>query len=88
MKLVTPDLGELLVMLCFASKITWEEISVVFLQEFYDRLVLWMLDRNSGNRPELAYLEKDEISEYRLEATYRVILLSISIIIIWNDIRY
>lgn len=31
-KLVTPDLGELLVLLSLASEITWEQISHAFLQ--------------------------------------------------------
>jgi hypothetical protein len=45
-KIVTPDLGELLVLLLISSKFTWQQVSSVFLQEFFDRLVLWMLGKS------------------------------------------
>ena len=45
-KLATPDLGELLILLLISKKFTWRQIATCFLQEFYDRLVLWMLGEN------------------------------------------
>jgi hypothetical protein len=68
-KLVTPDLGETLVYLSIASEITWEKIAPCFLREFFDRTVMWTLDYRHGNHGELAYLEADEVSQYRLDTT-------------------
>lgn len=58
-----------MVQLCLATKYTWEDIATNFLQEFFDRCVLWMLDGQSGDKGELAYLEQDASSEYRLQTT-------------------
>ena len=68
-KLITPDLGELLVYLSVASQVTWEKIAPSFLQEFFDRTVMWTLDYRHGNHGELAYLENSAVSEYRLDTT-------------------
>lgn len=35
------------------------------------RNVVWMLDPNGSNMPELAYLEPSEVSEYRLRETFQ-----------------
>jgi len=39
-------------------------------KNFFDRTVLWMLDSENGNHPELAYLESDPVCKYRLETTF------------------
>eukprot|EP01119_Soliformovum_irregulare_P010323 TRINITY_DN2538_c1_g1_i2.p1 TRINITY_DN2538_c1_g1~~TRINITY_DN2538_c1_g1_i2.p1 ORF type:complete len:1193 (-),score=425.36 TRINITY_DN2538_c1_g1_i2:218-3796(-) len=70
-KIVTPDLGELLVLLTLSTKYSWEDISQVFLQECFDRNVVWILDEKHGAHPELCYLEKEPISQYRLETTMK-----------------
>ena len=48
---------------------TGNEISTKFLSY---RITLWVLDRQSGNHGELAYIEKDPSSEYRLQTTFDV----------------
>ncbi len=70
-KLVVPDLGELLVRLCISRKYSWKDVAEPFLQEFFDRTVFWTLDERQHNMPELAYLEQDAVSEYRLDRTLR-----------------
>jgi hypothetical protein len=68
-KRVIPDLGEMLVRLSIASKITWKDVAPYFLQEFFDRTVVWTLDQRHGDHAELAFLETDKVSEYRLSTT-------------------
>ena len=68
-KKVTPDLGELLVWLSISSKVSWEQIANCFLQEFFDRTVMWTLDYRHGNHGELAFLESEEVSPYRMDTT-------------------
>eukprot|EP00026_Physarum_polycephalum_P008028 Phypoly_transcript_08104.p1 GENE.Phypoly_transcript_08104~~Phypoly_transcript_08104.p1 ORF type:complete len:481 (+),score=74.05 Phypoly_transcript_08104:101-1444(+) len=69
-KLAQPDLGELLVYLSVASRVTWQQIGQVFLQEQLDRSVVWMLDEKTGKgHGELAYLETSSVSDYRLKVS-------------------
>eukprot|EP00026_Physarum_polycephalum_P005445 Phypoly_transcript_05479.p1 GENE.Phypoly_transcript_05479~~Phypoly_transcript_05479.p1 ORF type:complete len:617 (+),score=181.68 Phypoly_transcript_05479:237-1853(+) len=72
-KKVVPDLGELLVYLTVASKITWRQIGPIFMQEILDRSVKWMVDPvetgGKGHR-ELLFLESDEVSDYRLQVSF------------------
>jgi hypothetical protein len=39
------------------------------LEEFFDRTVVWTLDEKHGDHAELAFLETDVVSEYRLATT-------------------
>lgn len=79
-KLATPDLGELLILLCLSTNITWEDIAMDFLQECFDRNVMWILDMRSGGHGELAYLESDPISEYRLNTTFEAAKTSLRLL--------
>jgi len=75
-KLVAPDLGELLVLLCLSSNYRWENVAKEFLSESFDRNVLWLLDKRSGDHPELCYLESYPVSTYRMEVSFKSTLVS------------
>jgi hypothetical protein len=65
-KAVTPDLGELLVLLSVCSDIDWSDLALAFVTETLERNVYWVL---SEHHPELAWLEHSMQSTYRMRCT-------------------
>ncbi|KAL9624842.1 MAG: hypothetical protein Q9160_000888 [Pyrenula sp. 1 TL-2023] len=65
-KSVIPNLGHLLIALLISSSHVTNSLLKLVVKEAITRNVVWMLN----SKPELAYLECDEISRYRLHHTY------------------
>jgi hypothetical protein len=73
-KRVTPSLGEFLPLLT-VSNLSWKDIAKAYLSENFDRNVLWTLKKY----PELETLESDSISWERLNKTFEVLVVRISL---------
>lgn len=65
-KAVIPNLGHLLIALLISSSHVTTSLLQLIVKEAITRNVVWMLN----SKPELAYLECDEVSHYRLHHTY------------------
>lgn len=70
-----PSLGVLLVSLLI-SDIDPTEVRAKLVTEAITRNVLWLLDQKRGNKAELAYLETDDVSQYRITETFKGSLTS------------
>ncbi|KAL0935713.1 ubiquitin-conjugating enzyme family protein [Colletotrichum truncatum] len=65
-----PNLGHLLVYLLISDVEITERLRKAIITEAITRNVVWMLDKNGANMPELSYLEPDKTSHYRLRKTF------------------
>ncbi|OIW24659.1 hypothetical protein CONLIGDRAFT_636787 [Coniochaeta ligniaria NRRL 30616] len=65
-----PNLGYLLVALLISDVEVTESLMRAIIGEAITRNVVWLLDKKGAGMAELAYLESDEISEYRLKKTF------------------
>ena len=70
-KIRTPNLGHLLVYLLVAGASNgWDKLAQPFLREMLVRNVVFLLDPRHGNRPYLAHMEAEPVSDFRLEQTF------------------
>ncbi|KAM0329464.1 hypothetical protein ACHAQA_004773 [Verticillium albo-atrum] len=67
---VCPNLGHLLVYLLISDVEITELLRKDIITEAITRNVVWLFDKRGSNMPELAYLEPDEESRYRLAKTF------------------
>jgi hypothetical protein len=65
-----PNLGYLLVALLISDVDVTETLMKAIITEAITRTVVWLLDIKGANMAELAYLEADEVSDYRLKKTF------------------
>ncbi|KAM7201577.1 SUMO-conjugating enzyme ubc9 [Naviculisporaceae sp. PSN 640] len=70
-KTFVPNLGNLLVALLISDIEPTESLMRAIVKEAITRNVVWMLDTRGAGMAELAYLEKDKVSKYRLKKTYQ-----------------
>ncbi|KAK3332312.1 hypothetical protein B0T19DRAFT_398093 [Cercophora scortea] len=76
----TPNLGYLLIALLISDVDPTEELLEAIVTEAITRNVVWMLDRRGAGMAELAYMESDEVSEYRIKKTFEGSLTSYRIL--------
>lgn len=70
-KHVIPDLGEFIPLLCLCKDSSWKDVYPTYLEEVGVRDVFWCLDPEKGKGlGSLAYLEQQEISDFRLQETF------------------
>ena len=62
-----PNLGYLLIAILISDADMTIDLLMAIIRETVTRNVVWMLDRKGANMPELAYMEADGISLYRLQ---------------------
>ncbi|KAK3682282.1 hypothetical protein B0T22DRAFT_385747 [Podospora appendiculata] len=79
-KKFTPNLGYLLVALLISDIDPTKELMEAIVTEAITRNVVWMLDRRGAGMAELAYMEPDEVSEYRIKKTFEGSLTSYRIL--------
>ncbi len=65
-----PDLGQLLVAALISDEGLTEALTLAIIKEAVLRNVVWMLEPNRGNMPDLCYIEPSAISDYRLQRTF------------------
>jgi ubiquitin-protein ligase len=65
-----PNLGYLLIALLISDVEVTERLVKAIITETITRNVVWLLDRKGAGMADLAYLEADEICEYRLKKTF------------------
>ncbi|KAH8903624.1 hypothetical protein BR93DRAFT_931194 [Coniochaeta sp. PMI_546] len=65
-----PNLGYLLIALLISDVEVTESLMKTIITEAITRNVVWLLDKKGAGMAELAYLESDKISEYRLKKTF------------------
>lgn len=70
-KAFVPNLGNLLVALLISDIEPTEPLMRAIVKEAITRNVVWMLDTKGAGMAELAYLETDKVSKYRLKKTYQ-----------------
>ncbi|KAL8685143.1 MAG: hypothetical protein Q9224_005944, partial [Gallowayella concinna] len=69
-KTTCPNLGHLLIATLLSDHGLTEPLSIAIIRETVCRNVVWMLDPQGANMPELSYLEPSPVSEYRLKQTF------------------
>ncbi|KAI1260394.1 hypothetical protein F5Y18DRAFT_420169 [Xylariaceae sp. FL1019] len=65
-----PNLGHLLIALLISDVPVDEALVKAIITEAITRNVVWLLSKRGANMAELSYLERDEISPYRLKKTF------------------
>ncbi|KAM7184603.1 SUMO-conjugating enzyme ubc9 [Rhypophila sp. PSN 637] len=70
-KAFVPNLGNLLVALLISDIEPNEPLMRAIVKEAITRNVVWVLDTRGAGMAELAYLETDQVSRYRLKKTYQ-----------------
>ncbi|KAK4207302.1 SUMO-conjugating enzyme ubc9 [Rhypophila decipiens] len=70
-KAFVPNLGNLLVALLISDIEPNEPLMRAIVKEAITRNVVWVLDTRGAGMAELAYLETDQVSKYRLKKTYQ-----------------
>ncbi|KAI1803960.1 hypothetical protein F4811DRAFT_307157 [Daldinia bambusicola] len=70
-KVDCPNLGHLLIALLISDMEVTEGLIKAIIIEAITRNVVWLLDSKGSNMPELSYLERDPVSAYRLDQTFR-----------------
>jgi len=65
-----PNLGYLLIALLISDVEVTEGLMKAIITEAITRNVVWLLDQKGAGMAELAYLEADQISDYRLQKTF------------------
>ncbi|KAK3316584.1 hypothetical protein B0H66DRAFT_299083 [Apodospora peruviana] len=78
-----PNLGNLLIALLISDIEPTEALMKAIVTEAITRNVVWLLDHRGAGMAELGYLEKDDVSHYRLKKTfegsrvsYRILMFS------------
>ncbi|KAI2619780.1 hypothetical protein GGS26DRAFT_571821 [Hypomontagnella submonticulosa] len=66
-----PNLGHLLIALLISDVEVTEGLIKAIIQEAITRNVVWLFDKKGSNKRELSFMEKDPISLYRLDNTFR-----------------
>jgi ubiquitin-protein ligase len=82
-----PNLGYFLITALISDIDISQEVLRAIIEETIIRNVVWMLDRKGSGRAELAYLEPDAISHYRLRETFKAGLTSYRILMFLNLFR-
>ena len=87
-KRVIPNLGQFLILLLLSDIEPNPAILKNLIIEAITRNVVWMLDQKKGaGLTELAYLEADAVSEYRLEKTFEASRTSYTLLMFQNLFR-
>ena len=63
----TPNIGDLLVLLPFSNKFSWEDLSYAYLNEQLDRQVLWIL----LEIPDLDKVDDPNLEDAKIEASFK-----------------
>jgi hypothetical protein len=82
-----PNLGYLLVTALISDGDISQNVLKSIIEETIIRNVVWVLDKRGSDRAELAYLEQDAISHYRLRETFKVSQASYRILMFLNLFR-
>ncbi|KAI1658634.1 hypothetical protein F4813DRAFT_395542 [Daldinia decipiens] len=70
-KVECPNLGHLLIALLISDVEVTEVLIKAIIIEAITRNVVWLFDKKGADMPELSYLERDPVSAYRLDQTFR-----------------
>ncbi|OTB15212.1 hypothetical protein K445DRAFT_22704 [Daldinia sp. EC12] len=70
-KVECPNLGHLLIALLISDVEVTEGLLKAIIIEAITRNVVWLFDKKGANMPELSYMERDPVSAYRLDQTFR-----------------
>ncbi|KAI1651080.1 uncharacterized protein F4817DRAFT_367617 [Daldinia loculata] len=70
-KVECPNLGHLLIALLISDVEVTEGLIKAIIIEAITRNVVWLFDKKGADMPELSYLERDPVSAYRLDQTFR-----------------
>ena len=65
-----PNLGQLLIKILISDVSMSDDLLMAIVRETVTRNVVWMLDKKGSGMSELAYMESDSISQYRLQKTF------------------
>ncbi|KAF2499354.1 hypothetical protein BU16DRAFT_480042 [Lophium mytilinum] len=79
-----PNLGLLLVAALISDKGLTKELSFAVIREAVLRNVVWMLDRKGAGLAELAYVEPESSSNYRLDKTFEASTTSYRLLMFLN----
>ena len=82
-----PNLGYLLIAILISDADMTIDLLMAIVRETVTRNVVWMLDRKGANMPELAYMEADGISLYRLQKTFDASKTSYRLLMFLNTFR-
>ncbi|ETN42970.1 uncharacterized protein HMPREF1541_02128 [Cyphellophora europaea CBS 101466] len=87
-KATIPNLGHLLISLPISDVPVTEKLLKTIVKEAITRNVVWMFDRQQGKgMSELAYLEANEVSPYRLQKTFEASKTSYTLLMFQNTFR-
>ncbi|KAJ9652146.1 hypothetical protein H2198_008568 [Neophaeococcomyces mojaviensis] len=82
-----PNLGYLLIMVLISDADMSIDLLMAIIRETVTRNVVWVLDKRGANMPELAYMEADAISTYRLQKTFDASKTSYRLLMFLNLFR-
>lgn len=82
-----PNLGYLLVACLIADLDVTNDLLMAIIRETITRNVVWMLDKRGAGMAELAYMEADPISHYRLQKTFDASRTSYRLLMFLNLFR-
>ncbi|KAH6664615.1 hypothetical protein B0J14DRAFT_607363 [Halenospora varia] len=86
-KEVCPNLGHLLVATLISDYDLSPAVIRAIIKETIIRNSVWVLDKKGANMPELAYMEKSEVSQYRLMKTFEAGKTSYRLLMFLNLFR-
>ena len=82
-----PNLGYLLIAILISDADMTIDLLMAIIKETVTRNVVWVLDRKGANMPELAYMEADNVSLYRLQKTFDASKTSYRLLMFLNTFR-
>ena len=82
-----PNLGHLLISVLISDADMTKDLLMAIIRETVTRNVVWMLDKKGSGMPELAYMEADPISAYRLRKTFEASKTSYRLLMFLNLFR-
>lgn len=82
-----PNLGHLLIAVLISDADMTKDLLMAIIRETITRNVVWMLDKRGANMPELAYIEANPVSTYRLQKTFDASLTSYRLLMFQNTFR-
>lgn len=82
-----PNLAHLLISILISDADVTRDLLMAVVRETVTRNVVWMLDCKGSNMPELAYMEANTISWYRLEKTFEASKTSYRLLLFLNLFR-
>ncbi|KAH8650595.1 hypothetical protein BGZ60DRAFT_389069 [Tricladium varicosporioides] len=82
-----PNLGHLLVATLISDYDLSPPVIRAIIKETIIRNAVWVLDKKGANMPELAYMEKSEVSQYRLMKTFEASKTSYRLLMFLNLFR-